>query len=269
MEPDVPQTGYAPVNGLMMYFEVHGAGGTPLLLLHGGLFNIDLQFGPLVQGFADTRQVIAVDFQGHGRTNDIDRPFSSAAFATDALAVLDHLGIERAHVVGQSMGGWCALGFAVTHPHRVLSLTLADTLGGISTPEIAELLIATARFEPPPDPPRAGVHPANEGLDQRNLALAVLYQQLASFGSAPDMTEMAGHLMATTWDLDAVAALPMPVLFVVGEWDQLFPPPVIEAAAALVPGAEYTVVPGAAHSPYFEQADAWNERVGGFWHRVG
>ena len=78
-EAPAPQTGYAPVNGLQMYYEIHGAGGTPLLLLHGGLFDIDQQFGEVLPGLSATRQVIAADFQGHGRTNDIDRPLTSAA----------------------------------------------------------------------------------------------------------------------------------------------------------------------------------------------
>ena len=83
-----PKTGYAPVNGLQLYYEIHGSGGTPLLLLHGGLFDIDLQFGPLIPGLAATRQVIAADFQGHGRTNDIDRPLRSAHLASDVVRLL-------------------------------------------------------------------------------------------------------------------------------------------------------------------------------------
>src|ERR671925_1478310 len=83
-----PETGYAPVNGLEMYYEIHGSGGTPLLLLHGGLFNIDLQFGELIPRLAATRQVIAADFQGHGRTGDIDRPLTSAHLASDVVGLL-------------------------------------------------------------------------------------------------------------------------------------------------------------------------------------
>jgi pimeloyl-ACP methyl ester carboxylesterase len=88
-----PETGYAPVNGLQMYYEIHGSGGTPLLLLHDGLFNIDLQFGEILPALAQTRQVIAADFQGHGRTGDIDRPLTSANLASDVVGLLEHLGI--------------------------------------------------------------------------------------------------------------------------------------------------------------------------------
>ena len=97
-----PQTGYAPVNGLQMYYEIHGAGGVPLLLLHGGLFNIDLQFGQLIPGLAATRQVVAADFQGHGRTGDIDRPLTSADLASDVVGLLGHLEIAQADVFGSA-----------------------------------------------------------------------------------------------------------------------------------------------------------------------
>jgi hypothetical protein len=95
MTQDAPQTGYAPVNGLEMYYEIHGEGGFPLLLLHGGLFNIDLQFGPLLPGLSADRQVIAADFQAHGRTNDIDRPLSAANLASDIEGLLQHLGVPQ------------------------------------------------------------------------------------------------------------------------------------------------------------------------------
>ena len=100
-----PRTGYAELGDLRMYYEVHGEGGTPLLLLHGGLFDIDQQFGPLLPGLASDRQVIAADFQAHGRTNDIDRPLRSADLAGDVVGLLAHLGVPKADVFGFSVGG--------------------------------------------------------------------------------------------------------------------------------------------------------------------
>ena len=88
-----------------MYYEIHGSGGTPLLLLHGGLFNIDLQFGEVLPGLAQTRQVIAADFQGHGRTGDIDRPLTSADLASDVVGLLQHLGSRRSTC---SASAWAA-----------------------------------------------------------------------------------------------------------------------------------------------------------------
>src|ERR671915_985599 len=121
-----PQTGNAPVNGLQMYYELHGAGGVPLLLLHGGLFNIDLQFGELLPGLAASRQVIAADFQGHGRTNDLDRPLTSADLASDVIGLLQHLEVPQADVFGFSVGGAVALHLAIRHPEVVRKLVVSS-----------------------------------------------------------------------------------------------------------------------------------------------
>jgi pimeloyl-ACP methyl ester carboxylesterase len=122
----VPETGYAPVNGLQMYYEVHGSGGTPLLLLHGGLFNIDLQFGELLPSLAASRQVIAADFQGHGRTNDIDRPLTCADLSSDVIGLLQHLRVPEADVFGFSVGGGVALHLAIRHPELVRKLIVSS-----------------------------------------------------------------------------------------------------------------------------------------------
>ncbi len=121
-----PETGYAPVNGLQMYYEIHGSGGTPLLLLHGGLFNIDLQFGAVLPGLAAGRRVIAADFQGHGRTNDLDRPLTSADLASDVVGLLQHLGVPEADVFGFSVGGAVALHLAIRHPELVRKLIVSS-----------------------------------------------------------------------------------------------------------------------------------------------
>ncbi|MGH8894183.1 MAG: alpha/beta fold hydrolase [Actinomycetes bacterium] len=121
-----PETGYAPVNGLRMYYEIHGSGGTPLLLLHGGLFNIDLQFGGVLPTLAATRQVIAADFQGHGRTGDIDRPLTSTHLASDVVGLLQHLAVPRVDVFGFSVGGGVALYLAIKHPELLRKLIVSS-----------------------------------------------------------------------------------------------------------------------------------------------
>jgi pimeloyl-ACP methyl ester carboxylesterase len=121
-----PETGHAPVNGLQMYYEIHGSGGTPLLLLHGGLFNVDLQFGALLPGLSSTRQIIAVDFQAHGRTGDIDRPLTSAHLASDVVALLEHLGVPQVDVFGFSVGGAVALRLAVKHPDLLRRIVVSS-----------------------------------------------------------------------------------------------------------------------------------------------
>ncbi len=115
-----PETGYAPVNGLEMYYEIHGS-GEPVVLLHGAFGAIDL-WGPILTTLAATHQVIAVEFQGHGHTADIDRPFSIEQWADDVAALMGQLAIERADVVGYSMGGMTGLQLAIRHPDLVRKL---------------------------------------------------------------------------------------------------------------------------------------------------
>ena len=115
-----PQTGYAPVNGLEMYYEIHGR-GEPLVLLHSAFYTIAM-WGPFLASLAETHQVIAVEFQGHGHTADIDRPFSYEQLADDVAALMAHLGIAQADVVGHSIGADTALQVAIRHPDRVRKL---------------------------------------------------------------------------------------------------------------------------------------------------
>jgi pimeloyl-ACP methyl ester carboxylesterase len=124
MTVTVVKTGYAPVNGLSMYYELHGE-GPPLLLLHGAYMTIDLM-GQIVPGLAESRQVIAVELQGHGRTADIDRPLTYKQMADDAAALLGHLGVGPADIVGYSLGGGVALQLAIRHAAVVRKMVVAS-----------------------------------------------------------------------------------------------------------------------------------------------
>src|SRR6266481_888435 len=103
-----PTTGYAPVNGLKMYYEVHGS-GDPVVLIHGAFMTITNNWTGWIGELSKTRKVIAVELQGHGRTADIDRAISSANLADDVAALLDHLKVPRADVIGYSMSGGVAM----------------------------------------------------------------------------------------------------------------------------------------------------------------
>jgi pimeloyl-ACP methyl ester carboxylesterase len=111
-------SGYADVNGLKLYWERYGE-GPPLVLLHGGMLTIDLNFASLIPTLAASHTVIGVEQQGHGRTANTDREITYPHLASDVVGLLDHLGIERAIVLGHSMGGAVALELAVSHPDRV------------------------------------------------------------------------------------------------------------------------------------------------------
>jgi pimeloyl-ACP methyl ester carboxylesterase len=120
-----PRTGYAPIHGLELYYEIHGT-GDPLIVLHGGLGSTQHNV-PDLAALARTRQVIAVDLQGHGRTADIDRPFSHAALADDIAALMAHLELPRADVLGYSFGGGVAIQTGLRHRDRVRKLVVVST----------------------------------------------------------------------------------------------------------------------------------------------
>ena len=113
-----PKTGYAPVNGLKMYYEIHGK-GDPVVLLHGAFMTITNNWTDMIAELSKTRLVIAVEMQGHGRTADINRDFSYENLADDIAALLDYLKIKQADVLGYSMGGGVAMQLAIRHPERV------------------------------------------------------------------------------------------------------------------------------------------------------
>jgi pimeloyl-ACP methyl ester carboxylesterase len=115
---------YADVNGLSLYYDDQGS-GAPLVLLHGGLGSGEM-WASALPALAVGRRVITVDLQGHGRTADVDRPFRPETMADDVAALIEHLGLERADVMGYSLGGHVALRTAIQHPQRVRRLVLVS-----------------------------------------------------------------------------------------------------------------------------------------------
>ena len=121
-----PTTGYAPVNGLKMYYEVHGS-GDPVVLLHGAFMTITNNWTGWIAELAKTRKVIAVEMQGHGRTADIERDISQENLADDVAALLDHLKIPKADLIGYSMGGGVAMACAVRYPDKVRKVVVISS----------------------------------------------------------------------------------------------------------------------------------------------
>jgi pimeloyl-ACP methyl ester carboxylesterase len=122
-----PTTGFAPVNGLKMYYEVHGS-GEPVVLLHGAFMTISNNWTGWIEELAKTRKVIAIEMQGHGRTADIKRDFSSENLADDVAALLDHLKLPRADLIGYSMGGGVAMQYAIRHPDKVRKVVVISSM---------------------------------------------------------------------------------------------------------------------------------------------
>ena len=122
-----PTTGYAPVNGVKMYYEVHGS-GEPVVLLHGAFMTITNNWTDWIGELSKTRKVIAVEMQGHGRTADIDRDITNENLADDVAALLEQLKIPRADLIGYSMGGAVAMQCAIRHPDKVRKVVVISSM---------------------------------------------------------------------------------------------------------------------------------------------
>jgi pimeloyl-ACP methyl ester carboxylesterase len=209
------QTGYVSVNGLEIYYEIHGA-GRPLILLPGGFMTIDA-FGSLLPALAETRQIIAVELQGHGHTADIDRPMSYELMADDIAALIGHLGHDHADLFGYSLGGGVALQTAVRHPGVVGRLVLAST--------------AYARAGWYPEV-LAGMASVNAEA-ARTWVGSPMHDAYVKVAPKPDdwptVADKVGELLRQEYDWSAaVAALTAPTLIVVGDADSIRPAHVVE-----------------------------------------
>src|SRR4051812_20946343 len=236
------QTGYAPVNGLQMYYEVHGQ-GRPLVLLHGAyMFTGAME--PILSELAKTHQVIAFDFQGHGRTADIDRPITYENLADDTAALMDYLGVEQADVFGFSMGASTGLRLTLRHPEKVRKLVAASgqyRLDGMY-PEVVSMI---AQITPE-------VFIQSPFYD----AYAAIAPDPSQF---PQLVEKLKTLdaVAFAWPEDEIAAIAQPVVLIYGDADVIR----LEHAVALfrllgggVPGdltglpkSQLAILPGTTH----------------------
>ena len=237
-------SGYATIGGLRMYYEVHGE-GQPLVLLHGGLMTIDLSFGAVLPELAASRQVIATELQGHGRTADIDRDLELGALAGDVAALLDHLGIERADVLGFSLGGGVALQLALDHPGRVNRLILAS----VST-------APDGMHEEITDPARHATStrmPTAADFQQMQDAYARLAPDPGHFGAfAAKASQAVGSLKG--WTATELGGITAPTLLVFGDHDFIRLEHAVEMHG-LIPGAQLAVLPGATHMAVMRRAD--------------
>src|SRR5712671_4312082 len=221
---------YAPANGLQLYYETRGS-GRPLVLLHGGLMTIDLNFGPLLEPLAASRQVIAVELQGHGHTADTGRPLTIEALAGDVVALLDHLGIAEADIFGFSLGGLVGCGVALSAPARV-----------------GRLIVASA--DPHRPPGRESVP-----LDEDRMPTPADFQAMrdAYDAVAPDpahFEEFAAKTSAMVHEFPGwtgeLRSLQVPTLLIFGDRDFSPLPDVLEMVE-LLPNAQLAVLPGTTH----------------------
>jgi pimeloyl-ACP methyl ester carboxylesterase len=240
---------YADVNGLKMFYEIRGTpapGQVPVVLLHGAISATGTSFGPLPDLLARTRQVIAVEQQGHGRTADIGRPMSVQAMADDTLALLSGLGIDRADLLGYSLGAGIALNIITTHPAAV-----------------RKAVLASVTYD------KTGFHPdmfagpaPGEAADARGPDLQLPFEQEYR-ALAPD----PGHwpaLLAKVQAMElleitpqAIAAIDVPVLLIAGDSDIVTPEHAVAMFQLLgggvlgdlapMPRARLAILPGTSH----------------------
>jgi pimeloyl-ACP methyl ester carboxylesterase len=222
---------YATVNGQQIYYEVRGS-GRPLVLLHGGLQTIELSVGPLLEPLAKTRQVIAVELQGHGRTPHSDRPLSPEALAGDVVALLDDLGIKQADLFGFSLGAMVGYEIARHHPGRLGKLIAASADPRL--PAGRESVLAQPELLP-----------TREDFESWQAAYRAVAPEPDRFGETAANT--GGMVQQTEpWPDEQVRGLRVPILLMFGDRD-FWPLADVADLASVLPDAQVAVLPGATH----------------------
>jgi pimeloyl-ACP methyl ester carboxylesterase len=240
---------YADVNGLKMFYEIRGASDpdkVPVVLLHGAISATGTSFGPLPDLLAQTRQVITVEQQGHGRTADIDRPMSVQAMADDTLALLASLGIGRADLFGYSLGAGIALNIITRHPAVVRKAVLAS------------VTYDKTGFHPEMfTPPEPG---ASAETTERDLQLP-FEEEYRALAPDPDYWP---HLLAKVQTMElpeitpqAISAISVPILLIIGDSDIVTPEHAVAMFRLLgggvmgdlapMPRSQFAVLPGTSH----------------------
>ncbi|PST82591.1 alpha/beta hydrolase [Pedobacter yulinensis] len=220
--------GYAAVNGIRMYYEVHGS-GKPLVLVHGGGSMIPVTFGAILPLLAQQHQVIAVELQGHGRTSDRPAPESFTQDAADVIGLLDQLKIKKASLFGFSNGANTAMQAAINHPERIHKLVLASVF-----------------FR------REGLIPGLFGM-LRGASLAQMPEPLkkAFLAVNPDSAALENMhnkdrdrmLAVKDWPAEEIAGISAPTLLLLSDRDVVTPEHAVEMFR-LLPKAQLNIQPG-------------------------
>lgn len=208
--PAPRKSGHAPVNGVEVYYQIHGE-GDPLVLLHGGFGQIEM-FGHNIAALAAGRQVIAVDLRGHGRTPLPEKQMSFSDLAADIAGLIRHLGLEKADVMGYSLGGSVAIRLAIEHPELVDRLVVASTVYAFSGWH---------------DFNQQGMKSIGAATTAEPMKQTPLYQAYAAVARDPErnwprLHDQMGRLLGADYDWSAeISKIRSPTLLVVGDWDSV------------------------------------------------
>ncbi|MFO1203350.1 MAG: alpha/beta fold hydrolase [Tabrizicola sp.] len=227
--PEAASSGMAEVNGIKMYYATYGA-GDPVLLIHGGLGNADIWANQVADLMKD-HLVIVADSRGHGRSTRTEEPFGYDLMASDYLALLDFLKVDKVDLVGWSDGGIIGLDIAMTHPER-----------------LDHLFAHAANITTDGVDPTVGEDPVFMGIYANWMG-----EEYAKMSPTPDQFDafiaQISEMWATqpNWTDDQVKAITVPTAVVVGDHDEAILRPHTEKIAALIPGAKLVILPEASH----------------------
>jgi len=248
-------------DGFRLYYEDSGGNAPAIVFLHGAGGN-HLSWWQQLPVFVDEYRCIAVDQRGFGQSPDVPGGPGPAALGADVLALLDHLGIARAALVAQSMGGWAAVGAAVKAPERFWAIVLANTVGNLSN----DAITAVRQRLGAASPPRPAViwHAALGATFRKQQPIrSFLYAQISGL-NAPLSADFRDQLMRLTTPVERYAATRVPTMFLTSDEDGLIWPELSETVHRHVPGSRFERVEAAGHSTYFERPDVFNREVGAF-----
>jgi pimeloyl-ACP methyl ester carboxylesterase len=236
---------YADVNGIRMYYEVHGT-GQPLVLIHGGGSTIQSSFGRLMPELAKTHRIIAVELQAHGRTSDRKAPESFEQDADDVAALLQQLGVARADILGFSNGGSTALQVGIRHPERVRKLVAVAAIykrDGMARGFWS--MMEKATFNDMPQPLKDAFLRVNPDREKLLVMFTKDRQRMLSFKD---------------WKERAMKSITAPVLVVAGDRDVVRAEHAVEMARVL-PHARLVILPGVHGEAIGESTTPQNSKV--------
>jgi 3-oxoadipate enol-lactonase len=257
---------FAEINGIQLYHESHGQ-GEAVVFAHGAGGN-HLSWWQQVPFFRGKYRCVTFDHRGFGRSADLPDGPGMRAYPEDLRALLDHLGIERALLVAQSMGGFTCMGFTAAYPERVRALVMADTTGGIEDATLRERLQAYRESQPQPFTLQGRAY--RPALRDENPDLAFLYDSIMATNpprnqTVPGAGQPDERYLATA---ERRARLEVPVLFLAGAEDAIIPAEAIRYASSLFPHGRFVEVARCGHSVYFENAPEFNRVVSSFFDEV-